>query len=137
MKKFVAFFLFFVLSLSLFASEVKEKREIVLKKDEQKNIFVKYANKKKLFTLRWTLYKDDGLVVFRSYDKVVAQNVLSLRHENQSLRQELLAMGVEYSKKAYLIVKFKEFKEESKEAVFELLLFDKAKLVELEDEKNG
>lgn len=120
-----------------FASGFKESREILLKKDEQKNIFVKYANKKKLFTLRWTLYTDGALVIFRSYDKIVAQNVLSLRHENQSFRLELMPKGVKYSQRAYLLVKFKEFKEESKEALFELFLFDKDKLVELEELKNG
>ncbi len=121
----------------IFASGFKESREILLKKDEQKNIFVKYANKKKLFTLRWTLYTDGALVIFRSYDKIVAQNVLSLRHENQSFRLELMPKGVKYSQRAYLLVKFKEFKEESKEALFELFLFDKDKLVELEELKNG
>jgi len=120
-----------------FASGFKESREILLKKDEQKNIFVKYANKKKLFTLRWTLYTDGALVIFRSYDKIVAQNVLSLRHENQSFRLELMPKGSKYPQRAYLLVKFKEFKEESKEALFELFLFDKGKLVELEELKNG
>ncbi len=120
-----------------FASGFKESREILLKKDEQKNIFVKYANKKKLFTLRWTLYTDGALVIFRSYDKIVAQNVLSLRHENQSFRLELMPKGGKYPQRAYLLVKFKEFKEESKEALFELFLFDKDKLVELEELKNG
>ncbi len=121
----------------MFASGHKESREILLKKDEQKDIFVKYADKKKLFTLRWTLYTDGALVIFRSYDKIVAQNVLSLRHENQSFRLELMPKGSKYPQRAYLLVKFKEFKKESKEALFELFLFDKDKLVELEELKNG
>ena len=138
MKKIFIFFALLVLGSALvFASGHKESREILLKKDEQKDIFVKYADKKKLFTLRWTLYTDGALVIFRSYDKIVAQNVLSLRHENQSFRLELMPKGSKYPQKAYLLVKFKEFKEESKEAVFELFLFDKGKLVELEELKNG
>lgn len=138
MKKIFVFFALLVLNFTpLFASQFKESKEILLKKDEQKDIFVKYADKKKLFTFRWTLYKDGALVIFRSYDKIVAQNVLSLRHENQSFRLELMPKGSKYPQRAYLLVKFKEFKEESKEALFELFLFDKGKLVELEELKNG
>ncbi|MDK9693616.1 MAG: hypothetical protein OEL19_05150 [Sulfurimonas sp.] len=136
MKKIFVFFALLVLSSALVsASEHKESREILLKKDEQKDIFVKYADKKKLFTLRWTLYKDDALVIFRSYDKIVAQNVLSLRHENQSFRLELMPKGGKNPQMAYLLVKFKEFKESSKEVLFEVFLFDKNAQIELEDLK--
>lgn len=138
MKKIFVFFALLVLNFTpVFASQFKESKEILLKKDEQKDIFVKYADKKKLFTFRWTLYTDGALVIFRSYDKIVAQNVLSLRHENQSFRLELMPKGSKNPQRAYLLVKFKEFKEESKEVLFELFLFDKDKLVELEELKNG
>ena len=120
----------------IFASDYREIKEISLKKDEQKKILVKYANKEKLFNFRWTLYKNGGLVIFRSYDKIVAQNVLYLRHENQSFRVELMPSGTNYGNLAYLLVKFKEFKQESKEAVFEIFLFDKKEQVLLEDLKN-
>jgi hypothetical protein len=120
----------------IFASDYREIKEISLKKDEQKKILVKYANKEKLFNFRWTLYKNGGLVIFKSYDKIVAQNVLYLRHENQSFRVELMPSGADYGNSAYLLVKFKEFKQESKEAVFEIFLFDKKEQVLLEDLKN-
>lgn len=107
----------------------------MLKKDEQKKILVKYADKEKLFKFRWTLYKNGGLVVFRSYDKIVAQHMLYLRHENQSFRVELMPKGADYKSAAYLLVKFKEFKQESKEAVFEIFLFDGKGQVLLEDFK--
>lgn len=119
----------------IFASDYREIEEIVLKKDEQKNILVKYADKEKLFKFRWTLYKNGGLVVFKSYDRIVAQHVLYERHENQSFRVELMPKGVNYNNSAYLLVKFKEFKQESKEAVFEIFLFDSKGQVLLEDLK--
>lgn len=121
----------------IIASDYREIKEIVLKKDEQKKILVKYADKEKLFQFRWTLYKNGGLVLFRSYDKIVAQHVLYLRHENQSFRVELMPKGADYGSAAYLLVKFKEFKQESKEAVFEMILFDSKGQVLLEDVKNG
>lgn len=119
----------------IFASDYREIKEISLKKDEQKKILVKYADKEKLFKFRWTLYKNGGLVVFRSYDKIVAQHMLYLRHENQSFRVELMPKGADYSSAAYLLVKFKEFKQESKEVVFEIFLFDGKGQVLLEDLK--
>jgi hypothetical protein len=119
----------------IFASDYREIKEIVLKKDEQKKILVKYADKEKLFKFRWTLYKNGGLVIFRSYDKIVAQHMLYLRHENQSFRVELMPKGADYNSAAYVLVKFKEFKQESKEAVFEMILFDAQGQVVLEDFK--
>lgn len=116
----------------IFASDYREIKEISLKKDEQKKILVKYADKEKLFKFRWTLYKNGGLVIFRSYDKIVAQHMLYLRHENQSFRVELMPKGADYKSAAYMLVKFKEFKQESKEAVFEMILFDAQGQVVLE-----
>ena len=119
----------------VFASEVVEKREILLKKDVQKKILVKYDDKKRLFKFRWTLYKNGGLVIFRSYDKIVAQNILYLRHENQSFRVELKTRGADIYDVPYLLVRFKEFKQDTKEALFELLLFDSKKQISLEELK--
>lgn len=136
MRSFLRLFAIFVFGFSfIFASDYREIEEIVLKKDEQKKILVKYADKEKLFKFRWTLYKNGGLVVFRSYDRIVAQHVLYLRHKNQSFRIELMPKGANYNNSAYLLVKFKEFKEESKEAVFEIFLFDSKGQVLLEDLK--
>jgi len=121
----------------IFADNFTEIREISLKKDEQKKILVKYADKEKLFNFRWTLYKNGGLVIFRSYDKIVAQNVLYLRERNQSFRVELKSRGADFYNVPYMLVRFKEFKEASKEAVFEILLSDDKKQIKLEDLKKG
>ncbi|OHE08478.1 MAG: hypothetical protein A3J96_06605, partial [Sulfurimonas sp. RIFOXYC2_FULL_36_7] len=94
-----------------------------------------YADKEKLFKFRWTLYKNGGLVVFRSYDKIVAQNVLYLRHENQSFRVELKTKGADSYNVPYMLVRFKEFKQDTKEALFEILLFDDKKQILLEELK--
>ena len=58
----------------------RDKVIITIKKDEQKKILVKYDEITKLFKFRWTLYKNKGLVIHRSYDRVVAQNILYLEH---------------------------------------------------------
>ncbi len=134
------FFLYVITLLAfsysfIFASDLVETKEILLKKDVQKKILVKYADKEKLFKFRWTLYKNGGLVVFRSYDKIVAQNVLYLRHENQSFRVELKTKGADSYNVPYMLVRFKEFKQDTKEALFEILLFDDKKQILLEELK--
>ncbi|MDD5156775.1 hypothetical protein [Sulfurimonas sp.] len=121
---------------TLSAEWFTQKEEIRLKKDEQKKILVKYDDKKKLFVFRWTLYKNGGLVMFRVYDKIVAQNVLYLRYQNESFRFDLKNRSLDAYEVPYILVKFKEFDDVKKEAVFDLFLFDKKKQVELEFLKN-
>lgn len=136
MKFFLRAILLLALSCSfIFASDVSEIKKILLKKDVQKEFLVKYADKEKLFKFRWTLYKNGGLVIFRSYDRIVAQNVLYLRHENQSFRVELKTRGMDSYNVPYLLVVFKEFKQDTKEALFEILLFDDKKQIFLEELK--
>ena len=117
----------------IFANDFVQSEEISLKKDEQKKILVKYDNKEKIFKFRWTLYKNGGLVVFRSYDRVVAQNVLYLRNKNQSFRVELKTRGADFYNTPYLLVKFKEFDQKSKKALFEIFLSDDKGQIVLED----
>lgn len=136
MRNILQAFIFWLLIFNIAsASDFREVKEIVLKKDEQTKILVKYDNKEKVLKLRWTLYKNGGLVIFRSYDTVVAQNILYLRHENQSFRVDLKPASVGFYIKPYLLVMFKEFNHETSEASLELLLSDGAGTVNLEYEK--
>lgn len=120
-----------------FADQYKEMRKISLQKDQQKKILVKYENKIKLFTFRWTLYVNGGLVVLRSYDKQVAQNVLELNHKNQSFRVAVKPRGANNFNVPYILIKFKEFDYEKNEAIFELYNFNNNVQVTLEDLKNN
>lgn len=132
--------LFIVISLLYgitYANDFREVKVISLKKDEQKKILVKYGSIEKLFKFRWTLYKNNGLVVLRSYDRIVAQNILYLRHKNQSFRLELRSRGTDFYNVPYVLVKFKEFNYETNEAVFELFLSDKSGKVNLKYLKNS
>ena len=107
-----------------------------MKKDEHKEILVKYGKSQRLFKFRWTLYTNGGLVIFRSYDKIVAQNVLYLRHMNQSFRMELRTRGASNYKPPYLLVKFYEFDEKEQIAKFQVFLSDKNSEIRLEYLKN-
>ena len=134
MKKILQLFIFTALFLStISANDFARKLEISLKKDEQKKILVKYDSIEKLFKLRWTLYHNKGLVVLRSYDKIVAQNVLYLRGKNQSFLLELSPSERDYYNPPYFLVKFKDFNYEKNEAIFEIFLSDKNERIELEE----
>jgi len=108
----------------LFANDLEDVKEFSLKKDEQKKILVKYDNKIRLFKFRWTLYINDGLVILRSYDKTVAQNILYLNYRNQSFRVELKTRGADFYNVPYILVKFKKFDAKKNIAKFELYLSD-------------
>ncbi|MEJ2415152.1 MAG: hypothetical protein P8Y22_07810 [Sulfurimonas sp.] len=137
MKILLQVFITLILLFSAaFADQYTEVRKISLKKDQQKKILVKYENKVKLFTFRWTLYVNDGLVILRSYDDQVAQNVLKLNHKNQSFRVELKPRGASNFNVPYILVKFKEFDYEKHEAKFELYNFSNRVQVTLEELKN-
>ena len=112
-------------SSAVFANNYVYTKEISLKKDEQKKILVKYDSREKLFKFSWTLYINGGLVMHRSYDKIVAQNILYLNGKNQSFKLELVTRGANYYEPPYVLVKFKEFNAQKNEAVFQLFLHDK------------
>lgn len=116
--------LLLLLNSTIYASDLVVIKKIFLKKDETKNILVKYASKKKLFSFRWTLFVNGGLVIHRSYDTIVSQNILYLNHQNQSLRVELKPRGADAFDVPYLLLKFKKFDFKKKEAEFELFLSD-------------
>lgn len=134
MKKYIVHLLILMtlLSANLYANVYKDIVTVKLKKDETKKIIVISGNSKKLFKFRWTLYANNGLVVFRSYDRIVAQNILYLNHKNQSFRVELTTRGADSYLVPYILVKFKEFDYETDTAEFQLFLSDKNSKVSLE-----
>ncbi len=117
------------------ANDFRETIKISLKKDEQKKFLVKYDKSERLFKFRWTLYQNKGLVVFRSYDKRVAQNILYLNHKNQSFRVELKSRGANNFNVPYILVKFKKFDFKTQEAKFDLMLSDDKMEILLEELK--
>ena len=124
MKLLQIIFLLLFLLINVSAIDFKEVRIIKLKKDVQKKILVSYGSNTKLFQFRWTLYKNNALVLFRSYDKIVAQNILYTSYKNRFFRQELKSRGANLYNVPYILVKFKEFDYETREAIFELFLSD-------------
>jgi len=117
--------LFFALSSALFANELIKVKEYWLQKDEQKKILVKYASSEKLLAFRWTLYKNDVLVLFSSYDQIVSQHMLQLNYTNQSVRIELKSRGAYERVVPYILIQFNKFDFEKYRAKISIWLYDK------------
>lgn len=115
----------------VFGLSYKQCFEVELKKDEKKSFIIKYQNQKRDFDFRWTLYKNGGLVVHKKYDRFVSQYILYLREKNQSFKVELKSRADEYDDLPYVVVKFKEFKDNK--AIFRLFLWDKKEQVVMEN----
>ena len=125
------FVLFFFYFNNLEAVDFTQMKDITLKKDQMQKILVVYSNKEKVLKFRWTLFINNGLVIFRSYDRIVAQNILYQRYKNRSFRVELETRGMDMYNVPYVLIRFKEFKYDTNEAVLELLLSDASKAVQL------
>jgi hypothetical protein len=125
------FVLFFFYFNNLEAVDFAQMKDITLKKDQMKKILVVYSNKEKVLKFRWTLFINNGLVIFRSYDRIVAQNILYQRYKNRSFRVELKTRGMDMYNVPYVLIRLKEFKYDTREAVFELLLSDASSAVQL------
>ena len=76
-------------------------------------------------------------MIHRSYDRAVSQNILYLNHKNQSFRVELKSRGADFYNVPYVLVKFKEFDYEKKEALLEIFLSDDRSQISLKYLKNS
>jgi hypothetical protein len=117
-------FLFFCLSIVLYASSLLEVKKVSLKKDQTKKILVKYTSVEKLLKFRWTLYHNEALVLLSSYDRIPSQHILRLNYKNQSLRITLKPSGGDEFNPPYLIIKFLDFDFKKKEAKFSISISD-------------
>lgn len=115
------------------ANEYRYVETIKLSKDEHKKFLVKYDKSEKLFKFRWTLYSNNTLVLLRSYDRIVAQNVLYLKNNKRSIRVELKPRGQGFKNLPYVLIKFIEYDSSSNKAIFKLFLSDKESQVNLEN----
>ncbi len=130
-------FLKIILILSVFFSmgialDYKQTKRIELAKDEEKKILVNYDGFSKLFKFRWTLFKNGGLVIHRSYDNVISQNILYTRHKNNFIKLKLKSRGAGNYDVPNLLIKFKEFNYQTNKAVIELFLYDRDGIISLE-----
>ncbi|MDF1876984.1 hypothetical protein JHD47_04045 [Sulfurimonas sp. SAG-AH-194-L11] len=117
---------------TLNAIEFTDMYEISSKKDESTKFLVRYSNYEREFKFRWTLYVNEGLVLFHSYDTKLAQTILYLNTKNQSFKVSLKQKDSALYEAPYLLVKFKEFDFKENRAKFEIYLSDKKSQIKIE-----
>jgi hypothetical protein len=133
LRIFVQILVFFFFASGLAEANTYRFQELLkLGKDEQKKFLVKYGNNQKIFEFRWTLRVGDSLVVLRSYDRIVGQNVLHLAPKRDSFRVPLKPYEKSHAK-PYILVKYVEYDFELDKAVLMLFLSDENMQVSLED----
>lgn len=125
-------FLLVLLLWGMARADYRHVRELRLKKDEVEKVMIIKEGSERLLTFRWTLYHNGGLVIHRSFDGFNSQNVLRLNHTNQSIRIEVDMSGRSPKAFSFIVIKFKAFDFERREAVFDLMLRDDDEKVLLE-----
>ena len=119
------FFTVFFVAAAVFGNELQKLKTYTLAKDEVKKILVKTQRSQKVLKFRWTLYKNEGLVFFTSFDQIVSQHILYLNHTNQSLRIDLIPRGAHDYVEPYLLLHFDEFDFTAHKAKISLWIYDK------------
>lgn len=114
------------------AEPLSVAKSFTLKKDEVAKVMIKSEGQERLLTFRWTLYRDQQLVVHESFDRFVGQHVLNTGYTNQSFRKTLLPSKKTVRDIPYALVVFKKFDEASKSAQLDLFIIDKEKRINLD-----
>ncbi len=98
----------------------------VLKKDQVQHILIREKSKIHKLAFSWTLYANGGLVMHVSYDDRKFQPLLYTKYRLESFRIDLFSKPDTMSGKGesspYLLLQFKAFDSEKKEAWLDLLL---------------
>ncbi|PAF49749.1 hypothetical protein BKH41_00100 [Helicobacter sp. 12S02232-10] len=114
MNKFFYLFIFATLVFSK-APVWSFDQNVVLKKDQfYKGMVYKNYVQKPLF-LRWTLYKNFGLVVHLNYDKFPYQFILYKDYQRDTFKLELFGNDP-VGKVSYLYVSFRDFNQKENTA---------------------
>ncbi len=129
MMKQALIILFF--AIAVFSSDLKKLKTYYLSKDEIKKVMITAGKTKKLLTFRWTLYKNEGLVMFSSYDQMVMQYILYLNHTNQQFRIDLTSGGSNLYLRPYLLIRFDKFDFAKHKAKISLWIYDKQSEIEI------
>jgi len=133
MSKFLSIF---VLASMLFgvSSFWSYSYSYTLKKDQIATVRIKKdylptIKKEGLLEFRWTLFKDNKLVLHVSYEGFPTQYLLENRYRRNSVKIKLLGDYPTISKEAFAIIRFKDFK--NNKAYFDVLIRDPEQRMEV------
>lgn len=111
-------FIFLFFSAALFAKTPlwSMSKNITLKKDEVYQGEVFQDQLQKPISLRWTMYKNYGLVVLVNYDKFPYQTILYKDAQKDTFKLELFRSIYGTKEAAFLYLTFRNFDEKSHQA---------------------
>jgi len=127
-------FLALLLPLFVFAFKWEYTHDFVLKKDELGLIEVikREDSKKRVLSVRWTLYQNERLVLLVKYDGFPTQYIIQKEYKRNSIKITLRDDYSEGSKRCYLILKFEDFHEDKKTALIQAFVTDPKKRIEIQ-----
>lgn len=112
------FFILLFFSVNLLAKEPiwTLSKNITLKKDEiyQGEIFQDQLRKP--ISLRWTIYKNYGLIVLINYDKFPYQTILYRDKQRNTFKLKLFELASQPRETPFLYITFRDFNEKSHQA---------------------
>jgi hypothetical protein len=111
--------LLFLFPIFLFAKSITLPYTFSLKKDEIIKFNISYKKFTYPLSIRWTLYKNDYLVVLYKFDNFPRQVMLRKIYPLDSFKIKIARFPTFYP---YLFIKFKDFND--KIATFEMFLFN-------------
>jgi hypothetical protein len=132
-RSFLGFLLWLIVIVDLSAFDYSDK--FILKKDEVAKIEIIKKDYKthrvSELKFRWTLYHNDRLVLLVNYDGFATQYILKKEYQRDSIKIDLVGDYVNIADKVYLILKFRDFKNDKKLADFDVMIKDLKKRVEV------
>ncbi|PAF41654.1 hypothetical protein [Helicobacter sp. 11S02596-1] len=132
MNKFIYLFIFatfFVPPIFAKSPIWSFDQNIVLKKDQFYKGMVYQDTLEKPLSLRWTLYKNFGLVVHLNYDSFPYQFILYRDYQRDTFKLELFGND-EKSKNSYLYISFRDFNQKDGTASLWLGISGEAQFLE-------
>jgi|GEM_PF-1098595 len=107
---------------------------VELKKDQTAKYSLIIDNKAYEVEFRWTLYKNEGLVMLYSYggeDKLrfKKQNILYAKYRQDGFKIELKERATNAYYRPYIYIAFKDFDKKTKKALFHVFLKDEKRSI--------
>jgi len=131
MGKFFLLVFLATLAFALPKTYWKSQYVVELKKDEILKIeFIPKEGKKQELTYRWTLHKDNGLVVILRYDGFVNQFVLYSEYQVDSFKQPLYPEN-KMHERPFFLLKFLEFDRRKNVAKLQNFVFEAGMKMEI------
>jgi len=134
MNKIVLYLLLSIYSFAIDTEFWDFSTKVELKKDQLYSLSIDDTEIKKRLSFRWTLFHNRGLVLLLNYDGHPHQYILYESYRRDTVRLEI-ARKVGYTAHApFLLLVFKEFSFENREAKFEILVKDSSKKLLIKEE---